>query len=59
MDFEFTKEQRDIRMAAREFAEKEFPEVAREVDIKEEFPFDVWRKASDLGLIGCFMKFIT
>ena len=55
MDFSFSKEQRDIRMAAREFAEKEFPEVAREVDIKEEFPFDVWRKASDLGLIGCFI----
>jgi len=55
LDFEFTKEQQDIRKAAREFAEKEFPQVAREVDIKEEFPFDVWRKAADLGLIGCFI----
>ena len=55
MDFEFSKEQQDIRKAAREFAEKEFPEVAREIDIKEEFPFDVWRKACGLGLIGCFI----
>ncbi len=55
MDFDFTKEQQDIRKAAREFAEKEFSEVGRECDINEEFPFDVWKKACELGLIGCFI----
>lgn len=55
MDFQFTKEQRDIRTAARDFAENEFPEVAREIDLKEEFPFDLWRKACKLGFIGCFI----
>jgi alkylation response protein AidB-like acyl-CoA dehydrogenase len=55
VDFQFSKEEQDIRAAAREFAEKEFPEVAREADIKEEFPFDIWKKACELGLIGCFI----
>jgi len=49
MDYQFSKEQRDIKSAAREFAEKEFKEVARELDLKEEFPFDVWKKACRLG----------
>ena len=35
--FELTPEQRDIKQAAREFAEKEFKEIARELDQKEEF----------------------
>jgi len=55
VDFEFSKEQQDIKRAAREFAEKEFPPVAGEIDIKEEFPFDIWKKACELGLIGCFV----
>jgi alkylation response protein AidB-like acyl-CoA dehydrogenase len=55
MDYQFSKEQQDIRSAARQFAEKEFKEVARELDLKEEFPFDVWKKACNLGLVGCFI----
>ena len=31
MDFQFTSEQGDIRAAAREFAEKEFPEIEKEI----------------------------
>lgn len=30
MDFNLTKEQRDIKKAARDFAEGEFPEIAKE-----------------------------
>jgi alkylation response protein AidB-like acyl-CoA dehydrogenase len=56
MDFELTNRQNQIRLAAREFAEGEFPEVAREYDRKEEFPRDLWRKACDLGFIGLFIK---
>ncbi len=53
MNFEFTVEQEDIRKAAREFAQKEFTvEKAREFDLKEEFPFDIWKKACNQGFIA-------
>lgn len=52
MDFELTEEQKDIKTAAHEFAEKEFTaELAREYDRKEEFPWDLYKKAAKLGLI--------
>ena len=38
MNFELTDEQKDIKKAAREFAEGTFPEVAEECDINETFP---------------------
>jgi acyl-CoA dehydrogenase len=56
MDFELSEEQRDIQRAAREFAEGEFPEIAREYDRKEEFPRELWKKACQLGFIGLFIK---
>jgi alkylation response protein AidB-like acyl-CoA dehydrogenase len=53
MNFEFTEEQEEIRMAVREFAEKEFtPELAHECDEKEEFPMELYKKAAQLGFIG-------
>ena len=53
MNFEFTEEQEEIRMAVREFAEKEFtPELAHECDQKEEFPMELYKKAAELGFIG-------
>jgi len=56
MDFELTNRQKQIRLAAREFAEGEFPGVAREYDRREEFPRDLWKKACELGFIGIFIK---
>jgi len=56
MDFEPTNRQKQIRSAAREFAEGEFPGVAREYDRREEFPRDLWEKACGLGFIGLFLK---
>ena len=56
MDFELTSRQKQIRLTAREFAEGEFPEIAREYDRREEFPRDLWRKACELGFIGLFLK---
>ena len=56
MDFEFTNRQKQIRLAAREFAEGEFPGVAREYDRREEFPKELWKKACELGFIGLFIK---
>jgi len=56
MNFALTAIQKDIQNAAREFAEKEFPEVARECDEKEEFPRELWKKVCDLGFVGVFIK---
>ena len=50
--FELTDEQRDIKKAAREFAEGEFPDIAPECDVNETFPFDLWKKACEFGFIG-------
>jgi alkylation response protein AidB-like acyl-CoA dehydrogenase len=54
--FELTDEQRDIRKAAREFAEGEFPDIASECDVNEYFPVDLWKKAGELGFIGIFIE---
>lgn len=56
MNFELTKEQKDIKMAAREFAEGKIRDVAKEYDQKEEFPHDLWRKACELGFVGLYLK---
>ncbi len=56
MDFELSSRQKQIRLAAREFAEGEFPGVARDYDRREEFPRDLWKKACELGFIGLFIK---
>ena len=55
MDFAFTTEQQHIKKAARQFAKGEFPIIAREIDEKETFPRELWKKACELGLIGCFI----
>jgi alkylation response protein AidB-like acyl-CoA dehydrogenase len=56
MDFELTNRQKQMRLAAREFAEGEFPGIAREYDRREEFPRELWKKACELGFIGLFIK---
>jgi acyl-CoA dehydrogenase len=56
MSLELTDEQKDIRRAAREFAQGEFPNVAAECDEQEKFPREVWKKACGLGLIGVYIK---
>ena len=55
MDFQLTKEQQDIKKAAREFALGEFSDVAREYDINETVPMEIIRKAQELGLVGLFI----
>ena len=53
MDFSLTKEQRDIKRAAAEFARKEFlPEVAQEHELNHRFPRELFKKAARLGFIG-------
>jgi len=56
MDFELTNRQKQIRLAAREFAEGEFPKIGSECEAKGEFPREIVRKAASLGFIGPFIK---
>jgi alkylation response protein AidB-like acyl-CoA dehydrogenase len=51
-----TKEQKDIRQAAREFAEKEFKDIARDLDDNEHFDEALWKKAGELGFLGVFIE---
>ena len=53
MDFKLTEEQLEIKSAVREFCLKEFtPELAMECDREEKFPWDLHRKAAQLGFVG-------
>jgi alkylation response protein AidB-like acyl-CoA dehydrogenase len=50
MDFKLNNEQEEIKRAVREFCTKEFtPELALELDQKEEFPMALYKKAAQLG----------
>lgn len=50
MHFELNEEQKEIKRAIKEFCEKEFtPELALELDEKEEFPMELYKKAAKLG----------
>jgi alkylation response protein AidB-like acyl-CoA dehydrogenase len=55
MDFNLTKEQRDIKKAARDFAEGEFPDIAKECDREEKADRSVMKKACELGFVGVFI----
>jgi alkylation response protein AidB-like acyl-CoA dehydrogenase len=53
MDFSLTKEQRDIKKAAAEFAHREFlPEVAQDHELNHRYPRELFKKAAQLGFIG-------
>jgi hypothetical protein len=52
MDFDYTDEQKELRRALREFAEKEIVPFAAEWDEKERFPAEVIRKLGELGFLG-------
>ncbi len=53
MDFSLTKQQRDIKKAAAEFARHEFlPEVAEEHELNHRYPRELFKKAAQLGFIG-------
>jgi alkylation response protein AidB-like acyl-CoA dehydrogenase len=55
MDFQLSKEHKDIQKAAREFALGEFRDVAREFDLNETHPEKIIKKARELDLIGLFI----
>ena len=53
MDFELTEQQRDVKKAAKEFAEGEFDrELALKLEREHTFPWETWKKACELGFVG-------
>lgn len=55
MKFDLTEEQIQVKNAVREFCAKEFkPELALELDKKEEYPLDLYKAAAKLGFTSMF-----
>ena len=52
MHFELSEDHKILQQAVRDFAEKEIRPFGREFDEKEEYPWDIYRKAAKLGYIG-------
>jgi len=52
MDLSLTEEQKMLQQRVREFAKKELEPIALELDEKEEFPVELFKKAARLGLTG-------
>ena len=52
MDFELSREQREIQALAREFARDEIEPHAAEWDREHHFPRDLYAKLAELGLMG-------
>jgi alkylation response protein AidB-like acyl-CoA dehydrogenase len=53
MDFKLDNEQDAIQKAAEDFAKGEFDrDIALEHELAHSFPFDIWKKACELGFIG-------
>jgi len=52
MEYEHTDEIKMLRQTVRDFVNKEIRPIARELDEEERVPFDVIKKAGELGLLG-------
>jgi alkylation response protein AidB-like acyl-CoA dehydrogenase len=52
MDFALTEEQRMFRRMVREFAENEIGPRAEQIDASDEFPFDIFHRMGQVGLLG-------
>jgi len=56
MDFGLTEKQQKLKNHVRKFCEKEFnPDVALELDRKEQFPMELYRKAAKQGFPSLFI----
>ncbi|MEM4565638.1 MAG: acyl-CoA dehydrogenase family protein [Archaeoglobaceae archaeon] len=52
MNFELDEDHKILQQAVRDFAEKEIKPFGKEFDEKEEYPWEIYRKAAKLGYIG-------
>src|SRR3974377_2388757 len=52
MNLELNEEQQMLQKSVREFSESEVGPLARELDETGHFPFELFRKAAELGLTG-------
>ncbi len=52
MNFDLTEEQELIRETVRDFAEREIKPLAKELDEKGEFSYDLTKKIGEMGLFG-------
>ncbi|MGC9040776.1 MAG: acyl-CoA dehydrogenase family protein, partial [Roseiflexus sp.] len=52
MEYDLPEDLRLLRQTVRDFANKEIAPIAREIDEEERVPFEMLRKAADLGLLG-------
>ncbi len=52
MDFTLTTEQQMIRDLCRNFVKNEIAPIAEEMDETGHFPYEVWKKMGDLGIVG-------
>ncbi|MCL6639217.1 MAG: acyl-CoA dehydrogenase family protein [Firmicutes bacterium] len=55
MDFEMSDEQKLLQETAYKFALKEFEPLAKDCDREEKYPKELWKKACETGLVGCFI----
>ena len=52
MDFSLSSEQQEIQNLARDFTRAEIAPAQLKMDADHEFPYELWRKWSDLGMAG-------
>ena len=52
MEFELNSEQQAVQKMVREFVAKEITPNAKQWDLDEKFPMDVWKQMGDLGIVG-------
>lgn len=52
MNFDLTEEQKMVKDTAKKFADAEIMPYARENDVKERFPIEIFKKMAELGFLG-------
>ena len=52
LNFGFNEEINNLRSTVHKFAQKEILPLAKETDEKNDFPYSLWKKFGDLGLLG-------
>lgn len=50
-DFTYTEEQEMLKGQIRDFAEKEIKPHAHELDMVEEWPWEIWKKMGEMGIL--------